>query len=141
MKKAIEQAKKAYQEGEVPVGCVIVKDGVIISRGRNQIEKKRSVLAYAELLAISKAEKKLNSRRLSGCTMYVTLEPCPMCAGAIMNARVPRVYIGAKDRKGGAYGGLLDLNSFSVNHKPDLFFGILEKECSDILSEFFRKKR
>ena len=141
MGEALKAARMCKESDDVPVGCVIVRHNEIISVGYNRREKEKCAISHAEVTAIENACRALGGWRLVSCEMYVTLEPCPMCAGAIMNARVPRVYIGAKDRKGGAYGGLLDLNSFSVNHKPDLFFGILEKECSDILSEFFRKKR
>lgn len=141
MKKAIEQAKKAYAEGEVPVGCIIVKDGVIISRGRNQIEKKKSVLAHAELLAIAKAEKKLNSRRLSGCTMYVTLEPCPMCAGAIMNSRIDKVVFGAFDENTDSLASKHIFKDGILNHNIEVKGGVMADECSAIIKKFFRERR
>ena len=141
MKKALRQARLAYDAGEVPVGAVIVKDGKVIARGKNARETGRNAVLHAELSAIQKACKKLGGWRLIGCTLYVTLEPCIMCAGAIMNSRIERVVIGAPDKKSGAYGGITDINSLPVNHKPKVEFGILETECSDILKHFFADLR
>lgn len=141
MREALKQARKAEKIDEVPIGAVIVKDGKIISRGYNKKESKKNSLLHAEIIAIDKACKKLQSWRLTGCTLYVTLEPCPMCAGAIMNNRISNVVFGAYDKKAGSYGSLLNLNDFPVNHKPDVTGGILENECSSILSDFFRSKR
>lgn len=142
MKSALQQAKKAYAYDEVPIGCVIVKDDHIISRGYNKREMSNQSIAHAEILAIQKACKKLNSWRLEGCTLYVTLEPCPMCAGAIVQSRIDRVVFGAYDHKGGCVGtctNLFEIEAF--NHHPEYVGGILESECSDILKDFFRQKR
>ena len=141
MKEALKEAEKAALEGEVPIGCVIVKDGKVISRGRNAREKKKNALLHAEMVAIDKACRKLGGWRLWQCEMYVTLEPCPMCCGAIINARIPKVYIGAKDPKGGAMGSILDLTEFPFNHKVDTQFGILEEECREKLKTFFQNLR
>lgn len=141
MKEALKEAEKAALLGEVPIGCVIVKDGKIISRGRNARETKKNALLHAEIVAIDKACKKLGGWRLWQCEMYVTLEPCPMCCGAIINARIPKVYIGAKDPKGGAMGSILDLTEFPFNHKVETQFGILEEECRMKLKTFFKNLR
>lgn len=141
MKKALRQAYLAYNAGEVPVGAVIVKDGKVISRAANSREKSKNALLHAELHAIQKACKKLGGWRLTGCTLYVTLEPCIMCAGAVMNSRIDRVVIGARDKKAGAYGSIIDINKLPVNHKPQVEFGVLEYECSDILKNFFKDLR
>ena len=141
MNRALMQAEIAMKHDEVPVGAVIVKDGNVIARAYNRRESSKDPLAHAELLAIGKASKKLGSWRLSGCTLYVTLEPCPMCSGAIMNARIKRVVYGAKDPKAGTYGSIYDLNSYSVNHKPEVLGGIMKEECSSLLSGFFKRKR
>ena len=141
MKRALMQARIAMKYDEVPVGAVIVKDGVVISRAYNRRESSKDPLAHAELLAIRRASKRLGSWRLSGCTLYVTLEPCPMCSGAIMNARIPRVVYGASDPKAGTYGSVYDLNTYPVNHKQEVTGGIMREECSSILSDFFKKKR
>lgn len=143
MKKALAQARRAQAIGEVPVGAVIVKDGKIVSRAFNMRETKKDASAHAELIAIQRACKKLGGWRLSGCTLYVTLEPCVMCAGAIINSRIDRVVIGAKDPKAGAFGSVTDINALPLNHKAELCFGELEGECSSILKDFFaylRKK-
>ena len=142
MKEAIRQAKKAYAIGEVPIGCVIVRDGKIISRGYNRRTIDKNTLAHAELAAIKKASKKLDDWRLEGCTMYVTLEPCQMCAGAIVQARIPRVVIGCRNPKAGCAGSILNLlNVPAFNHQVELTEGILQEECSTLLKEFFRKLR
>lgn len=141
MRAALNLAKKAAALGEVPVGAVITKDGKIIARGYNRREIDQNGLAHAELTAMHKACKKLNSWRLDGCTLYVTLEPCPMCAGAIINTRLERVVIGAKDPKGGAIGGVIDIMEQPWNHHPEVNFGILEQECGDILRNFFKDLR
>lgn len=141
MKKALKQARLAYEAGEVPVGAVIVKDGHVIARGKNARETGKSAVLHAELSAIQKACKKLGGWRLIGCTLYVTLEPCIMCAGAVMNARIERVVIGAPDKKSGAYGGITDINTLPVNHKPQIVFGVMEQECSQILKDFFSELR
>ena len=141
MKEAIKQAKKAEAIGDVPIGCVIVHDGKIIARGYNKRNKDKTVLAHAELLAMKKACKKLGDWRLCGCTIYVTLEPCPMCAGAIINSRIERVVYGAKDEKAGSVGSLINLFAVGYNHTPIVTVGVMEKECGDILSNFFKNKR
>ena len=141
MKKALRQAQLAKNAGEVPVGAVIVKDGKVIARGKNARETGKNAVLHAELAAIQKACRKLGGWRLIGCTLYVTLEPCIMCAGAIMNSRVERVVIGAADKKAGAYGGIVDINTLPVNHKPQIDFGVMERECSEILRDFFSELR
>ena len=142
MKEAIKQAKKAEAIGDVPIGCVIVHDGKIIARGYNKRNKDKTVLAHAELLAMKKACKKLGDWRLEDCTMYITLEPCQMCAGAAVQARLDRVVIGAMNAKAGCAGSirnLLDMQQF--NHQIPITKGVLEQECSQILSEFFKRIR
>lgn len=145
MKEAIRQAKKAEAIGDVPIGCVIVRDGKIIARGYNKRNKNKTVLAHAELLAMSKACKKTGDWRLEDCTMYITLEPCQMCAGAIVQARIPKVVIGSMNPKAGCGGSILNLLQMKeFNHQVEVTKGVLEEECSEMLSEFFRilrKKR
>ena len=141
MRQALEQAEQARAAGEVPVGCVIVHDGKIIARGRNRREEKQSTLSHAETEAIAQANQVLNSWRLEDCTLYVTLEPCPMCAGAIINARIPKVYYGARDSAMGACGGVLNLFMEDFPHHPALVGGILADDCRKILEEFFRDLR
>ncbi|MBO4343654.1 MAG: nucleoside deaminase [Clostridia bacterium] len=141
MKSAIKRAKTAASHGETPIGAVIVKDGKIIASGRNRREEKKNALCHAEISAIDKACKKLGGWRLCGCDIYVTLEPCAMCAGAIINSRIENVYFGAYDKKAGSFGTLCDFNSFGYNHKPGVYGGILEKECSELLSDFFKSLR
>ncbi|GFO53073.1 tRNA-specific adenosine deaminase [Geomonas sp. Red276] len=142
MGKAIAQAKKAEAIGEVPIGCVIVKDGVVIARGHNLRESKQDPAAHAELLAIRKAAKKLSNWRLTGATLYVTLEPCTMCMGAIILARLDRVVFGSHDPKGGAAGSLFDFsNDARLNHSVVLTPGVRGEETSALLSEFFSKLR
>ena len=142
MKEALKEAKKAYNKLEVPVGAVIVKDGKIIARAHNQKETKLDTTNHAEILAIQTASKKLNSWRLIDCEMYVTLEPCSMCAGAILNSRIKKVYIGASDEKTGAVGSVLNLfTDYKFNHKVLYEKGILETNCKDILQEFFKELR
>lgn len=142
MKQALKEAKKAYSKFEVPVGCVIVKDGKIIARAHNQKETKCDTTKHAEILAIQRASKKLNSWRLLDCDMYVTLEPCSMCAGAIINARVKKVYVGTLDKKTGACGSVLNLfEDYTFNHKVELEKGILQEECENILKDFFVQLR
>ena len=142
MKEALKQAKKAAVIDEVPIGCVIVHGDKIIARGYNRRNKEGSTLAHAEIIAIKKASRKLNDWRLEECTMYVTLEPCPMCAGAIVQARIPKVVIGAMNPKAGCAGSILDM--FQVrefNHQVEKVSGVLEEECSNIMTEFFRELR
>lgn len=142
MKQALKEAEKAYQKLEVPVGAVIVKDGKIIARAHNQKETKTDTTKHAEILAIQKASKKLKSWRLIDCEMYVTLEPCSMCAGAMINSRIKKVYIGAMDEKTGAVGSVLNLlDDYTFNHKVEVEKGIMEEECQEILKKFFRELR
>ena len=142
MKEALKEAKKAYDKLEVPVGCVIVKDGKIISRAHNLKETKFDTTKHAEILAIQKASKKLKSWRLINCQMYVTLEPCSMCAGAIINSRIKKVYIGAMDEKTGAVGSVLNLfEDYKFNHKPEVEKGILKEDCESLLKQFFKELR
>ena len=142
MKEALKEARKAYDKLEVPVGAVIVKDGKIIARAHNLKETKFDTTKHAEILAIQKASKKLNSWRLLGCEMYVTLEPCSMCAGALINSRIKKVYIGTNDAKTGAVGSVFNLlEDYTFNHKVEIEKGLMEKECRKILKEFFKKLR
>ncbi len=142
MKEALKEAEKAYNKDEVPVGCVIVKDGKIIARAHNLKESKNDTTNHAEILAIHKASKKLQSWRLIDCDMYVTLEPCTMCAGAIINARIRKLYFGAKDEKTGAVGSVFNLlEDYTFNNKVDYEEGIMQKECEDILKKFFKELR
>jgi tRNA(adenine34) deaminase len=141
MQQALTLAKEAAADGEVPVGCVIVCKGNIVGRGRNRRETAKTALGHAEIEAIADACKNLGGWRLWECTMYVTLEPCPMCAGAIINARIPRVVVGAKDDKCGACGSVCDLFSMDFNHHPQVEFGVLEAESREILSQFFKNLR
>ena len=142
MKQALKEAEKAYKKLEVPVGAVIVKDGKIIARAHNLKETKFDTTKHAEILAIQKASKKLNSWRLIDCEMYVTLEPCSMCAGALINSRIKKVYIGASDQKTGAVGSVFNLlEDYTFNHKVEYEKGILQDECESILKEFFRELR
>ena len=142
MKQALKEAEKAYKKLEVPVGAVIVKDGKIIARAHNQKETKTDTTKHAEILAIQKASKKLESWRLIDCEMYVTLEPCSMCAGAIINSRIKKVYIGAMDEKTGAVGSVLNLfEDYTFNHKVEAETGVMEKECQETLKKFFKELR
>lgn len=141
MRKAIIEAQKSAKEMEVPVGAVIVQENKIISHGRNRRETLKNSILHAETEAIIKACKKLGSWRLLDCTLYVTLEPCPMCAGAIINSRIARVVYAAKDQKAGSCGSVINLFDLPYNHKPNLTSGILENECSEILTNFFRELR
>ena len=141
MRQALALAKEAAEAGEVPVGCVIVHEGEIIGRGRNRREEKQAVYSHAEMEAMAQANAALGSWRLEDCSLYVTLEPCPMCAGAIINARIPRVYYGARDREMGACGGVLNLFMENFPHHPALVGGILADECRAVLSEFFKRLR
>lgn len=141
MKKALGRAMTASRHGETPVGCVIVRDGKVVSGGRNKREYGKNALYHAEIMAINSACKKLGGWRLHECDLYVTLEPCPMCAGAIINARIRNVYFGAPDKKAGSFGSVVNLADLPYNHKPQIFGGVLEKECSSLLSEFFKNLR
>lgn len=142
MREAIRQAKKAWALDEVPIGCVIVCDGKIIARGYNRRNTDRNTLSHAELNAIKKASKKLGDWRLEGCTMYITLEPCQMCAGAIVQARIDEVVIGSMNPKAGCAGSVLNLLDIpQFNHQVKITKGILQEECSALLSDFFRELR
>lgn len=142
MKEALKQAKKAYALGEVPIGCVIVHEGKIIGRGCNRRNTDKNTLAHAEITAISKASKKIGDWRLEGCTLYVTLEPCQMCAGAIVQARIPEVVIGCMNPKAGCAGSILNILGMpQFNHQASVTRGILEQECSDMLKLFFTELR
>ena len=142
MKEALRQAKKAYALGEVPIGCVIVHEGKIIGRGYNRRNTEKSTLAHAEIQAIRKASKVVGDWRLEDCTMYITLEPCQMCAGAIVQARIPKVVIGSRNPKAGCAGSILDLLHVpAFNHQVELEEGVLQEECSEMLTSFFRELR
>ena len=142
MREAVRQAKKAWKLGEVPIGCVIVYEGKIIGRGYNRRTTDGNVLAHAEIIAIRKACRAMGDWRLEGCTMYVTLEPCPMCAGAIVQARIPKVVIGCMNPKAGCAGSVLDLlHEDGFNHQVETEVGMLGEECSQMLKDFFRELR
>ena len=142
MKQAVKQAKKAYAKLETPIGCVIVHEEKIIARGYNKRNIKKNTLAHAEILAINKASKVLGDWRLEDCTMYVTLEPCPMCAGAIVQARIPRVVIGSMNPKAGCAGSVLNLlQQDGLNHQVEITKGVLAEECSGLMTSFFRELR
>ena len=144
MSQALKLAREAADAGEVPVGCVIVRDGAVIGRGRNRREEKQAVNSHAELEAMAQANAAVGSWRLEGCELYVTLEPCPMCAGAILNARITRVYYGARDSAFGACGGVTNLFMEQFPNRPALVGGILAEECQAVLADFFnglRQKR
>ncbi|MFI3226181.1 MAG: nucleoside deaminase [Clostridia bacterium] len=141
MREAIIEAKKAEEIGEVPIGAVVVQGGQIIARGHNQRELKNQAISHAEIEAITSACEKLGTWRLSDCDLYVTLEPCPMCAGAIINARINTVYFGAYDQKAGCAGSHINLFDCGFNHRPNLKSRILEQECVEILQKFFEKLR
>ena len=141
MREALALAREAAEAGEVPVGCVIVRKGEIVGRGRNRREEKQAVSSHAEMEAMAQANAALGTWRLEDCDLYVTLEPCPKCAGAIINARVRRVFYGARDRAMGACGGVLNLFMESFPHHPQLVGGILAEDCQMVLSEFFKGLR
>ena len=141
MRQALELAWKAAAAGEVPVGCVIVQKGRVVGRGRNRREENQRTASHAEMEAIAQANDALGTWRLGDCALYVTLEPCPMCAGAIINARIPRVYYGARDSAMGACGGVLNLFMEDFPNRPALVGGILEGECRKVLAEFFQALR
>ena len=141
MDAALELAREAAAEGEVPVGCVIVRGGEIVGRGRNRRETVKTALGHAEIEAIYDANRNLGGWRLWDCTLYVTLEPCPMCAGAIVNARIPRVVYGASDAKCGATGSVCDLFAMEFNHHPEVTRGVREEEAAALMSEFFQNLR
>lgn len=142
MKEALKEAKKAYEKGEIPIGAIVVKDGKIISRAYNKREEKMIATAHSEILAIEKACKKLENWRLSDCELYVTVEPCPMCAGAILNSRMKKLYFGARDEKSGAVASNIHmLDKEYLNHKMSYEEGLLKDECRDLLVDFFKKRR
>ena len=141
MKEALKEAKKAYDKLEIPVGAVIVKDGKIIARAHNLKETKKDTTNHAEILAIKKASKKLDSWRLLDCEMYVTLEPCAMCAGAIIQSRIKKIYIGTLDEKTGAAGSVLNVFEYPFNHQVEVEKGILKENCENILKDFFKMLR
>ena len=141
MELAYKEALKAYEKEEIPVGCVIVKDDQVIAKAYNLRETKNLVLAHAEMLAINKANKKLNSWRLDDCDIYITLEPCPMCLGAIIQARIKNLYFGAYDKKTGALGSVFNMCDFKFNHELNYQGGILEEKCSKIIKDFFKTLR
>jgi tRNA(adenine34) deaminase len=141
MLEALSLAKQAANDGEVPVGAVVVKDGRIIAKGKNEREKKQNALSHAEMEAINLACKKLGSWRLDDCEMYVTLEPCPMCTGAIINARIKTVIFGAYDSKMGCMDSVINLCDYPFNHKVEIYGGIMEDECLEVLQNFFKNLR
>ncbi len=141
MDRALTLAFEAAEKGEVPVGAVIVKNGEIIAEGRNRREEKQNALSHAEIEAINAACKKLKSWRLDGCDMYVTLEPCPMCTGAIINARIKTVVFGAYDSKAGSMDSVINLCDYPYNHKPEIYGGICEDECIAVMQRFFKGLR
>ncbi len=141
MKRAIEIARQAGARGEIPVGAVIVKDGEVIAEGTNRREEKKSALSHAETEAIAAACRKLGDWRLDGCTLYVTLEPCPMCAGAIINARISTVVFGAFDLKAGSFDSVVNLASYPYDSRPEVYGGICEDECAALLRDFFKAVR
>ncbi len=141
MREAIAEARLAEQLGEVPIGAVIAQRGEIIARGHNLRETDRHALAHAEIAAINAACRKLGGWRLPECTLYVTLEPCPMCAGAVINSRIERVVFGAYDMKAGSFGSLIDLSKVKYNHSPQLCGGVLQEECAELLKGFFKTLR
>ncbi len=141
MAEALEEARKAYLLGEVPVGAVIVKEGEVIARAHNLREQKQNALSHAEIECINKACGVLGSWRLEECEMYVTLEPCPMCTGAIINSRISTLIFGAYDLKAGCIDSVINLCDYSFNHRPEIYGGIMEEDCKEILEDFFKKLR
>ena len=142
MLEALKEAELAAQEDEVPIGCVVVKDDIIISRSHNQRDKTNNPLGHAEMLAIEKASKVIGDWQLVDTELYVTIEPCIMCAGAIIQSRIKKVVYGAPDIKGGAFGSSIDvITASNINHRPEIISGVLEKECSQIIKDYFKSKR
>ena len=141
MKEALALAKKAQLNGEIPVGAVIVKNGKVIGEGLNKREKLNDALGHAEIVAIKNATKNIGDWRLDGCDIYVTMEPCPMCAGAIINSRISRVFYGAYDNKWGSFGSLIDLSVVKYQTVPEIHGGIMEAECKQIVEDFFKNLR
>ena len=141
MEHAIEEAKKAYNENEIPVGCIITHNGMVIASEHNTTMQNSDATCHAEINAIKSASEFLGERYLTECEMYVTLEPCPMCAGAIINSKIKRLYIGADEPKSGCFGSVADFTKIHFNHKPEVYYGICEDKCADILKDFFSKLR
>ena len=141
MEMAIEEAKKAYDCDEVPVGCVITDGKSVIASSHNTTESDKDITCHAEINAIKSALKSLGTKDLKNCDVYVTLEPCPMCAGALINAKVKRIYIGAMEPKSGCFGSKIDFNKLGFNHKPEIYYGISEDASSKLMTDFFEKKR
>ena len=142
MREALRQARKAYEADEVPIGAVVVREGKIIGRAWNQVEMLKDATAHAEMLAITQAEAAVGDWRLNDCDLYVTKEPCPMCAGALVHVRVRRVIFGCADERGGAAGGVINLLQMSgLNHRCEITRGVLEEECASLLQKFFRARR
>ena len=142
MQDAIRQAVKAYEADEVPVGAVVVREGTVIARAWNQVELLKDATAHAEMIALTAGEAAVGDWRLTGCTLYVTKEPCPMCAGALVHCRIDRVVFGAADPKGGAAGGAMNLLQFpTLNHACDITSGVMEPDCRSLLQTFFKEKR
>ena len=141
MEFAINNAKEAFLQDEIPVGCVIVKNGQIIAESHNTTVKDNNDTHHAEINAINQAIESLKDKNLTDCELYVTLEPCPMCAGAIINSKIKRLYIGASEPKSGCFGSVVDFNNLSFNHKPEVYHGICEEECKNIMKDYFKNKR
>lgn len=141
MRKALELAEKAFEEDEVPIGAVVVRNGEIVGKGYNKRDSQKNAILHAETIAIYNACEKLGGWRLWECDLYVTVEPCPMCTGAIINSRIRNLYYGAKNPKGGACGSVVNLFDYPFNHKPNITSGLLEEECSKIMTSFFLKVR
>ncbi len=141
MKLAYKEAQKAFEKNEVPVGCVIVKDNIVIAKAYNKREYSQNSLYHAEMIAINKACKKLNSWRLDGCDIYITLEPCPMCSGAIIQSKIDNIYYGAKELKWGFAGSRYNIFDMKFNYSPNVVGGLMEIECSNLLKEFFKNQR
>lgn len=141
MNEALKEAKKAYEKEEIPVGAIIVKDGKVIARAHNLRESKCSSISHAEILAIEKANKKIGAWRLENCEMYITLEPCMMCMGAIINSRIKKIYIGTMDPKAGCYRSVIDISNYKFNHTVEIETGILKDKCEYILKDFFKMLR
>lgn len=141
MKLAIKEAKIAAEQNEIPVGCVITKNGIVLASGHNTTIADKNDTHHAEINAINDALNKLQEKNLIDCEMFVTVEPCPMCAGAIINSKIKRVYIGTAEPKSGCFGSITDFNSLNFNHKPEIYIGICEDECKNIMQSFFKNKR
>ena len=141
MEFALSEAKKAFMDNEVPVGCVIVKDNNVIASAHNTTISDMNDTHHAEINAINEAIARIGDKNLMGCDMYVTLEPCPMCAGAIINTKIKRIYIGADEPKSGCFGSAIDFNIIGFNHKPEIYHGICEEECKTLMKDYFKCKR